>query len=71
MLKKLNDPNETDPCLECHHSTAAGSGRWVNRTYYWRDHDDGWVCEECQNYDHQAENCLCTDCLEGGDDEGI
>lgn len=32
-----------DPCRDCGHSTALGSGRFVNRL----PADDGYLCAEC------------------------
>jgi len=36
-----------DPCVHCGHSTAFGSGRYVNRIPV----NDGWGCAECSGFE--------------------
>jgi len=55
----------SDPCVQCGHSTAFGSGRFVNRI----PADGGWGCalcfEEC-GYEN-ATGYVCHDCADVDD----
>ena len=42
----------SEDCIECGHSTAFGSGRFVNRLPADNGERDGWLCPECR-----AETC--------------
>ena len=37
----------SEDCIECGHSTAFGSGRFVNRLPADNGERDGWLCPEC------------------------
>ena len=54
MSSKIIDKG--DICLECHKSTAFGSGRFVNRIPAGTDEEEGYMCEACQTSDE------CFDC---------
>lgn len=50
-----------DACVDCGHSTAFGSGRFVNRIPAFTDTKDGYLCADCQSID-------CDGCNEPTDD---
>ena len=56
-------------CLECRQDTSFGTGKYVNRIPAFRDEEEGYMCESCENETRLENYKICLNC-EGETCEG-
>lgn len=49
-------------CLECRQDTSFGTGKYVNRTPLFREDEEGYMCESCENETKLDCYKICLNC---------
>ena len=52
---KYESKDNGDVCLDCHKNTAWGTGNFANRIPAYRDHETGYLCADCADFNEDVE----------------